>query len=125
MLRWQPPPLNGQNGEITGYKIRYRKGSRRSEAAETTGGTQLNKLIDGNKLGLSCVRIKPYLLDYLSLYCTVFSFLTPFTAVSQTFPHVLQVNVTVMHLLGQYINRWSEYTHCVLTLSYLKLHPQH
>ncbi|XP_058484510.1 neogenin 1a isoform X3 [Solea solea] len=47
MLRWQPPPLNGQNGEITGYKIRYRKGPRRSEAAETTGGTQLNKLIDG------------------------------------------------------------------------------
>ncbi|XP_039983500.1 neogenin 1a isoform X3 [Xiphias gladius] len=51
MLRWQPPPLNGQNGEITGYKIRYRKGSRRSEAAETTGGTQLNKLIDGLERG--------------------------------------------------------------------------
>uniref|UniRef100_A0A4W6F0C7 Neogenin 1b n=1 Tax=Lates calcarifer TaxID=8187 RepID=A0A4W6F0C7_LATCA len=40
MLRWQPPPLNAQNGEITGYKIRYRKGSRRSEAAETTGGLE-------------------------------------------------------------------------------------
>ncbi|XP_067351865.1 neogenin 1a isoform X8 [Channa argus] len=51
MLRWQPPPFNGQNGEITGYKIRYRKGSRRSEAAETTGGTQLNKLIDGLERG--------------------------------------------------------------------------
>lgn len=51
LLRWQPPPLNSQNGEITGYKIRYRKGSRRSEAAETTGGTQLNKLIDGNGQG--------------------------------------------------------------------------
>uniref|UniRef100_A0A3Q3SAI4 Neogenin n=1 Tax=Mastacembelus armatus TaxID=205130 RepID=A0A3Q3SAI4_9TELE len=51
MLRWQPPPLNGQNGEITGYKIRYRKGSRRSEAAETTGGTQLSKLIDGLERG--------------------------------------------------------------------------
>ncbi|XP_041791026.1 neogenin 1a isoform X2 [Chelmon rostratus] len=51
MLRWQPPPLNGQNGEITGYKIRYRKGSRRSEAAETTGGTQLFKLIDGLERG--------------------------------------------------------------------------
>ncbi|XP_032379202.1 neogenin 1a isoform X5 [Etheostoma spectabile] len=51
MLRWQPPPLNGQNGEITGYKIRYRKGSRRSEAAETTGGTQLYKLIDGLERG--------------------------------------------------------------------------
>ncbi|XP_031704423.1 neogenin 1a isoform X6 [Anarrhichthys ocellatus] len=51
MLRWQPPPLNGQNGEITGYKIRYRKGSRRSEAAETTGGTQLFKLIDALERG--------------------------------------------------------------------------
>ncbi|GAA6218920.1 neogenin isoform X6 [Lates japonicus] len=51
MLRWQPPPLNAQNGEITGYKIRYRKGSRRSEAAETTGGNQLNKLIDGLERG--------------------------------------------------------------------------
>ncbi|XP_063737566.1 neogenin 1a [Eleginops maclovinus] len=51
MLRWQPPPLSDQNGEITGYKIRYRKGSRRSEAAETTGGTQLNKIIDGLERG--------------------------------------------------------------------------
>ncbi|XP_049453489.1 neogenin 1a isoform X2 [Epinephelus fuscoguttatus] len=51
MLRWQPPPLGGQNGEITGYKIRYRKGSRRSEAAETTGGTQLYKLIDALERG--------------------------------------------------------------------------
>ncbi|XP_061671261.1 neogenin 1a isoform X3 [Syngnathoides biaculeatus] len=51
MLRWQPPPSNSQNGEITGYKIRYRKGSRRSETAETTGGTQLSKLIDGLERG--------------------------------------------------------------------------
>ncbi|KAM3625876.1 uncharacterized protein V6R79_019048 [Siganus canaliculatus] len=51
MLRWQPPPLSGQNGEITGYKIRYRKGSRRSEASETTGGTQLFKLIAGLERG--------------------------------------------------------------------------
>ncbi|XP_078030141.1 neogenin 1a isoform X16 [Epinephelus lanceolatus] len=51
MLRWQPPPLGGQNGEITSYKIRYRKGSRRSEAAETTGGTQLYKLIDALERG--------------------------------------------------------------------------
>lgn len=48
MLRWQPPPLSGQNGKITGYKIRYRKGSRRSES-ETTEGTQLYKLMDGNE----------------------------------------------------------------------------
>ncbi|KAM8761721.1 neogenin 1a isoform 7-T7 [Acanthopagrus schlegelii] len=51
MLRWQPPPLSGQNGEITGYKIRYRKGSRRSETSEITGGTQLFKLITGLERG--------------------------------------------------------------------------
>ncbi|XP_061595284.1 neogenin 1a isoform X4 [Cololabis saira] len=51
MLRWQPPPLSGQNGEITSYKIRYRKGSRRSESAVTTAGTQLYKLIDGLEPG--------------------------------------------------------------------------
>uniref|UniRef100_A0A8C1RD51 Neogenin 1a n=1 Tax=Cyprinus carpio TaxID=7962 RepID=A0A8C1RD51_CYPCA len=32
MVRWQPPPADAQNGEITGYKIRYRKGTRKSEA---------------------------------------------------------------------------------------------
>ncbi|MEQ2229647.1 hypothetical protein ILYODFUR_020930, partial [Ilyodon furcidens] len=50
MVRWQPPPLSGQNGEITSYKIRYRKVSRRSESAVTTAGTELFKLIDGNVL---------------------------------------------------------------------------
>uniref|UniRef100_A0A3Q0S3T1 Neogenin 1 n=1 Tax=Amphilophus citrinellus TaxID=61819 RepID=A0A3Q0S3T1_AMPCI len=50
VLRWQPPPLSGQNGKITGYKIRYRKGSRRSES-ETTEGTQLYKLMDGLEHG--------------------------------------------------------------------------
>ncbi|XP_024861277.1 neogenin 1a [Kryptolebias marmoratus] len=51
MLRWQPPPLSGQNGEIVSYKIRYRKGSRRSESAVTTAGTQLYKLVDGLEPG--------------------------------------------------------------------------
>lgn len=48
MVRWQPPPLSGQNGEIISYKIRYRKAPRRSESAMTTAGTELYKLIDGN-----------------------------------------------------------------------------
>lgn len=47
MVRWQPPPADAQNGEITGYKIRYRKGTRKSEAAEITSGSQLYQLIDG------------------------------------------------------------------------------
>ncbi|XP_034152556.1 neogenin 1a isoform X5 [Esox lucius] len=51
MVRWQPPPPGTQNGKITGYKIRYRKGTRKSEAAETTGGTQLFQLIDDLERG--------------------------------------------------------------------------
>ncbi|KAG7473320.1 hypothetical protein MATL_G00094480 [Megalops atlanticus] len=51
MVRWQPPPPGTHNGEIIGYKIRYRKGVRKSEAAETTGGTQLFQLIDGLERG--------------------------------------------------------------------------
>uniref|UniRef100_A0AAY4E4Q7 Contactin-3 n=1 Tax=Denticeps clupeoides TaxID=299321 RepID=A0AAY4E4Q7_9TELE len=34
MMKWQPPPPGTQNGEITGYKIRYRKGGRKGEAVE-------------------------------------------------------------------------------------------
>ncbi|KAG7283760.1 hypothetical protein CRUP_034384 [Coryphaenoides rupestris] len=51
MVRWQPPPPGTQNGEIIFYKIRYRKGTRKSEAAEATGGTQLYQLIDGLERG--------------------------------------------------------------------------
>uniref|UniRef100_A0A673ND77 Neogenin 1a n=1 Tax=Sinocyclocheilus rhinocerous TaxID=307959 RepID=A0A673ND77_9TELE len=51
MVRWQPPPADAQNGEIIGYKIRYRKGTRKSEAAEITSGSQLYQLIDGLQRG--------------------------------------------------------------------------
>ncbi|XP_036442959.1 neogenin 1a isoform X6 [Colossoma macropomum] len=51
MVRWQPPPPEAQNGEITGYKIRYRKGSRKSEVSEITSGNQLSQLIEGLQRG--------------------------------------------------------------------------
>uniref|UniRef100_A0A674NPD6 Neogenin 1b n=1 Tax=Takifugu rubripes TaxID=31033 RepID=A0A674NPD6_TAKRU len=51
MLRWQPPPPNSQNGEIINYKIKYRKGSRRSETSDSTSGTQLFMLISGLERG--------------------------------------------------------------------------
>ncbi|KAG1941379.1 neogenin [Pimephales promelas] len=51
MIRWQPPPAEAQNGEIIGYKIRYRKGTRKSEVAEITSGSQLYQLIDGLQRG--------------------------------------------------------------------------
>uniref|UniRef100_A0AAY4D2Y2 Neogenin n=1 Tax=Denticeps clupeoides TaxID=299321 RepID=A0AAY4D2Y2_9TELE len=34
MARWQPPPGDMQNGDITGYKIRYRKAGRKNEVTE-------------------------------------------------------------------------------------------
>ncbi|XP_072528376.1 neogenin isoform X8 [Salminus brasiliensis] len=50
LVRWQPPPPGTQNGELTGYKIRYRKGGRKGEAAEIMT-TQLSQLIDGLERG--------------------------------------------------------------------------
>ncbi|XP_020954754.1 neogenin isoform X14 [Sus scrofa] len=48
VIHWQPPPPATQNGQITGYKIRYRKASRKSDVTETlVTGTQLSQLIEG------------------------------------------------------------------------------
>ncbi|VFV41631.1 neogenin homolog 1 [Lynx pardinus] len=48
VIHWQPPPPATQNGQITGYKIRYRKASRKSDVTETlVPGTQLSQLIEG------------------------------------------------------------------------------
>ncbi|XP_043084418.1 neogenin isoform X6 [Puntigrus tetrazona] len=50
MVRWQPPPPGTLNGELTGYKLRYRKGLRRADAIEIST-TQLFQLIDGLEKG--------------------------------------------------------------------------
>uniref|UniRef100_A0A5F9CV92 Neogenin n=1 Tax=Oryctolagus cuniculus TaxID=9986 RepID=A0A5F9CV92_RABIT len=48
VVHWQPPPPATQNGLISGYKIRYRKASRKSDVTETlVVGTQLSQLIEG------------------------------------------------------------------------------
>lgn len=47
LLQWQPPPAGTHSGQITGYKIRYRKVSRKSDVTESVGGTQLSQLIEG------------------------------------------------------------------------------
>ncbi|XP_015199137.2 neogenin isoform X2 [Lepisosteus oculatus] len=51
MVQWQPPPPGTHNGEIIGYKIRYRKGARKSEISETTVGVLLSQLIEGLERG--------------------------------------------------------------------------
>ncbi|XP_046754864.1 neogenin isoform X2 [Gallus gallus] len=51
MLHWQPPPAGTHSGQITGYKIRYRKVSRKSDVTESVGGTQLFQLIEGLERG--------------------------------------------------------------------------
>ncbi|XP_017341343.1 neogenin isoform X8 [Ictalurus punctatus] len=50
MVRWQPPPPGTQNGELTGYKIRYRKAGRKGDAAEIITN-QLFQLIEGLERG--------------------------------------------------------------------------
>ncbi|XP_057579235.1 neogenin isoform X4 [Hippopotamus amphibius kiboko] len=48
VIHWQSPPPATQNGQITGYKVRYRKASRKSDVTETlVTGTQLSQLIEG------------------------------------------------------------------------------
>ncbi|XP_036399492.1 neogenin-like [Megalops cyprinoides] len=51
MVRWLPPPPGTHNGEIIGYKIRYRRSVRKSEVAEITVGPQLFHLVDGLERG--------------------------------------------------------------------------
>ncbi|XP_053128298.1 neogenin isoform X13 [Hemicordylus capensis] len=51
MMHWQPPPAGTQNGQITGYKIRYRKLTRKSDVTEKMVGTQLAQLIEGLERG--------------------------------------------------------------------------
>ncbi|XP_043933591.1 neogenin isoform X4 [Protopterus annectens] len=51
LVQWQPPPPGTQNGDITGYKVRYRKVSRKTDVVEKFGGPQLFLLIDGLEPG--------------------------------------------------------------------------
>ncbi|XP_064421842.1 neogenin 1a isoform X3 [Latimeria chalumnae] len=51
LVQWQPPPAGTHNGLIVGYKIRYRKASRKSDVTESMGGMQLFQLIDGLERG--------------------------------------------------------------------------
>jgi len=41
VVRWQAPPLEHQNGKITGYKIRYKKKNAKQGSTVTTAGNIL------------------------------------------------------------------------------------
>ncbi|KAL9837580.1 neogenin isoform 1-T1 [Geothlypis trichas] len=51
LLQWQPPPAGTQSGQITGYRIRYRRVARKSDVTESVAGTQLSQLIEGLERG--------------------------------------------------------------------------
>ncbi|KAG8144954.1 hypothetical protein E2320_013350 [Naja naja] len=51
VMHWQPPPTGTHNGQITGYKIRYRKVIRKSDVTEIIVGTQLSQLIEALERG--------------------------------------------------------------------------
>ncbi|KAG9489611.1 hypothetical protein GDO78_005527 [Eleutherodactylus coqui] len=46
-VQWQPPPAGTQNGQIIGYKLRYRKTARKIETNEILIDTQLSQLVNG------------------------------------------------------------------------------
>ncbi|TRY91464.1 hypothetical protein DNTS_027213 [Danionella cerebrum] len=50
MVRWQPPPAGTLNGELTGYRLRFRKGLKRAEAVEIST-LQTSQLLDGLERG--------------------------------------------------------------------------
>lgn len=47
MVQWQPPPLATQNGQIVGYKLRYRKTARKTETNEILVDNQLSQVVTG------------------------------------------------------------------------------
>ncbi|KAG8440231.1 hypothetical protein GDO86_006130 [Hymenochirus boettgeri] len=47
LVQWQPPPLGTQNGQIVGYRVRYRKATRKSETSEILVDNQLSQLVTG------------------------------------------------------------------------------
>ncbi|XP_075064420.1 neogenin isoform X4 [Mixophyes fleayi] len=47
LVQWQPPPVGTQNGQIVGYKLRYRKTARKTETNEILVDTQLSQLVSG------------------------------------------------------------------------------
>ncbi|XP_042907153.1 neogenin isoform X2 [Parasteatoda tepidariorum] len=48
-IRWEPPPLEYQNGVITGYKIRFKKRSGNAETKTADGSRRLYALVDLEK----------------------------------------------------------------------------
>lgn len=52
IVRWEPPPRESQNGVITGYKLRWRrgKGSRSSAAAASVGKSEVVTTDGGRRL---------------------------------------------------------------------------
>lgn len=54
-MRWEPPPKEGQNGVITGYKLRYKKQNRRNrdrdrgDTVTVAGDRRLYALMDLDK----------------------------------------------------------------------------
>ncbi|KAI1889408.1 hypothetical protein AGOR_G00162570 [Albula goreensis] len=51
MVHWLPPPTGTLNGELIGYRVRYRRSMRKSEVSEIATGTQLMQLVDGLERG--------------------------------------------------------------------------
>ncbi|XP_018408292.1 PREDICTED: neogenin isoform X9 [Nanorana parkeri] len=47
LVQWHPPPMGTQNGQIIGYKLRYRKTARKTETNEILVDNQLSQVVTG------------------------------------------------------------------------------
>lgn len=49
-MRWEPPPVDGQNGQITGYKIKYKKLKKHIQFAATPANVRHFELRELEKM---------------------------------------------------------------------------
>lgn len=56
-MRWEPPPLEGQNGIVTGYKIRYRRRERKGDTITTPGDSRMHTLLNLERSSAYQIRI--------------------------------------------------------------------
>lgn len=57
MVRWEPPPLEGQNGPITGYKLRYRQQGKKGDTITTPPNQRMHNLFNLERGVLYQVRL--------------------------------------------------------------------
>lgn len=57
IVRWEPPSVEGRNGIITGYKIRYRKQGHKGDTITTPGNSRIHTLTNLERKSIYQIRL--------------------------------------------------------------------